>query len=170
MPVSKNCIICKKQFFVRPFLKNIRFCCSNKCRAISLVKPENAKCRFCKKPFRLSRVAYQQGEKNCSWECRIKGNAERREKKAEKNMSIMKACQVCQKEFYVRPSRANCYFCSNKCRADSMRGPTNAVCENCGKAFHADYAAKHCSWNCRVGRKPSRKIVSEHRQIVFYPG
>jgi hypothetical protein len=91
-------------------------------------------CKTCQKPFDVKRAQYErQGATWCSWTCRSAG--------------VIVKCDICDKEFRLKPSHANKptkygKFCSRHCRAIGTH-PTGAdspifsqaecTCFICGK-------------------------------------
>jgi hypothetical protein len=103
----KNCLVCNKEFYVKPFrikTENGKFC-SRKCYGISKIKEIKCICKQCKKVFfrNPSKVG-----KFCSYKCSgiIRKNR------------IKRTCLYCKNTFEIKVSgikRNRGKFCSKKC-------------------------------------------------------
>ena len=65
---------------------------------------------------------------------------------------IVKKCEVCGKEMYLKKSSSHIKYCSRECTYIGRNTQIEKVCEYCGKKYHViesrDGSAKYCSREC----------------------
>lgn len=103
--IKLNCKLCNKEYYVKPYRKNISKFCSYKCSGINngqlKIVDKSSKCKFCNKIFNYK----YNGQKFCSKKCydnfQFQG----------KTIN----CLFCDKIIKINPSNKNRKFCSRKC-------------------------------------------------------
>jgi len=78
---KKICQVCEKEFYVKPYRKNVAKFCSHKCYAISLLDVESKRktgryigCKYCNKKFWVQPNEEKINRKYCSTYCYHKNN------------------------------------------------------------------------------------------------
>lgn len=122
--ITKNCLICNKEFGVYPSKINSKYC-SNRCAGLAKTGKNNnmwngktiiRKCSYCGNSFNV----YKSGKDNskyCSRKCYVS------------DRSIIKKCLYCGKEFKIWISVHNKdkgKYCSKECFARSQIGKRNS--------------------------------------------
>lgn len=74
MPIKKTCIVCGKDFYVKPYRAEISKHCSKPCAYISLNRQIEKKCASCGKSFMVPNNIHRKGAKYCSLDCYYKSN------------------------------------------------------------------------------------------------
>ena len=152
--ISKNCVICGKEFFVYPSTK-ATMTCGRKCSAIYSGQIRNTQvtktCPVCGKEFSVVKCRSEQA--TCSKKCAGVLKSQLPDKK------VTLTCEVCGKPFKVMPSRAlTAKTCSNECavivRAKSRERQVVCICKNCGNQFEVQQSLvprrAYCCDKCRV--------------------
>lgn len=154
--VPRTCLMCGESFLAEPYEVNIGHAqyCSNKCRieAVRSLRPIKT-CLICGNEFSLPPVRINTA-KYCSRACASVAASARMSGPNHHNWKrYQKECECCGKQFWTRPSRGANPFCSQDCRAKTMRGQ------------------RHGSWKGGV-TEPTRAIRASDankkwRQAVF---
>jgi hypothetical protein len=121
--------------------------CSVKCKGASRSKEKRVTltCKGCGKEFDTPACRVKVNRQFCSSECQSRFK--------EAKISI-NACELCSKEFRVRPCEAQQRFCSVECRGLATRNREELTCKNCGEKFWVSISKskknrQFCSQKCR---------------------
>lgn len=104
---------------------------------------DNRKCIICGKEFMPTHTTQQ----CCCQKCAaiLRG----RNRKTER---IIKYCEVCGKEMYLKPSKANTKYCCRECAEKGRTTQVKKICEYCGKEYYViksrEKITKYCSREC----------------------
>lgn len=127
MPITKNCVICERDFAVKANRAATAKTCSNECRgklqARRYAKDRpTLKCEGCGKDFQTK--AYRANTvRFCSSICKHKANR------------VEIECAQCSKLFWIHKSQdKGRKYCSKACRAQAQT-KVDLRCESCGKAY-----------------------------------
>jgi len=166
---KKICQVCEKEFYVKPYRKNVAKFCSHKCYAISLLDVESKRktgryigCKYCNKKFWVQPNEEKINRKYCSSICYHtdslgKKLTEETLKKIKGNIpwnitNIRIKCKQCNKEFKITPCefQSNIKYCSKKCYSKAQKIGEYKKCKICNKKFWAipSEKRKYCSTYC----------------------
>ena len=139
--MKKICEQCGHTYDVRPCRYDKSKFCSRQCKAKSMEQKVKCQCSNCH--MDISVIPSKIGKHNfCSNKCVGEYNA-----KTYQDNRIVKHCEMCNKEFLVKPSYQSARFCSNQCQnhwqstlvgsnANNWRGGGDVVtCKYCNISF-----------------------------------
>lgn len=116
---------------------------------------KDKKCKTCQKLFRPKDSL----SKYCSFDCAVKNRPQR---------GVLSKCEVCKKDFYVRPGGiGKIRYCSMKCANVGKSTAITRKCKKCGKEFKRTKSQEYwrgkgvyCSVKCRGNGKSKDTLGS----------